>query len=395
MATRVLMVFSASLDAAAHGAVAAGRWPRKDFFALADRLGADVIDYTTVDASPSLRLIRRLAGVPAAQAFAAWRRRDAYDCIFSDGEHIGIPLGALLACSRRRPRHITLAHLLSTPAKRAAFRWLRPQRGIDLFLVHAGLQLRLATRQLGLPAARTRLLPYQVDPAFWSPVDGPQERLIASAGLEYRDYPVLIDAVRGLPLEAVIAAGSRWSRHRDSARAADLPDNVRVTTLDYQALRDLYARCRFVVVPLHDVENQAGVTTILEAMAMGRAVIVTLTRGQRDVVRGRLCTRHGLGSEPIGGPAAFGVRGDLAAAETGLYVPPGDPEALRRAIVHLLDHPDEAERMGSAGRRLVEQVFNLDAFVDRVAAALTGVAAPADSAGAALSGSQPALAPGE
>lgn len=395
MATRVLMVFSAALNDAAREAVTAGRWPRKDFFALADRLGADVIDYAAIDASRSLRLIRRLAGVPVAQAFVAWRRRGGYDCIFSDGEHVGMPLGALLACSRRRPRHVTLAHLLSTPAKRATFRWLRPQRGIDLFLVHASLQLQIARQQLGLSASATRLLPYQVDPAFWSPLNAPRERLIASAGLEYRDYSVLIDAVRGLPAEAVIAVGSRWSRHRDGAHTADLPANVRVTTLDYEELRELYARCRFVVVPLHDVENQAGVTTILEAIAMGRAVIVTLSRGQRDVVRGRLCTRNGPGSALIGGPAAFGVRGELAEAETGLYVPPCDSDALRGAIAYLLDHPDEAERMGAAGRRLVEQMFGLDAFADRIAAALTGVPASAASAAAAPTGGAPALTPGE
>jgi len=395
MARCVLMVVSASLDAAARGAVAAGRWPRKDFFALAGRLDADVIDYTAIEASRSLRLIRRLAGAPVAQAIAAWQRRNAYDCIFSDGEHIGIPLGFLLGLSRGRPRHVALAHLLSTPAKRLTFRWLRPQRGIDRLLVHASLQRCLATRQPGLAGTRLDLVPYQVDPAFWSPTAAEQAAMIASAGLEYRDYPVLIDAVRGLPVEVVIAAGSRWSRHRDTAHTAALPENVRVTSLDYHELRDLYARCRFVVVPLRDVENQAGVTTILEAMAMGRAVIVTLTRGQRDVVRGRRCTRNGPGNELIGGPAAFGVGGDVATAETGLYVPPGDPEALRSAISYLIQHPDEAERMGLAGRRLVEQVFSLDAFVERIAFALTGAPSPSERAAAALTGTSPAPSPGE
>ncbi|HLZ70850.1 MAG TPA: glycosyltransferase family 4 protein [Dehalococcoidia bacterium] len=371
MGSRSLLLVSASLDAAARNAVAEGRWPRKDFFALADALGADVIDYTAIDASRTLRLIRRLAGAPVAQAFAAWQRRGAYDCIFSDGEHIGIPLAVLLARSHRRPRHVALAHLLTTRAKRAAFRWLRPQRGIDVLLTHASLQHTLAGRQLGLRPSQLLLTPYQVDPRFWAPAAGQTELLIASAGLEYRDYSVLIDAVRGLPIEAVIAAGSRWSTHRHAARTAELPANVHVTTLDYRELRDLYARARFVVVPLHEVENQAGVTTILEAMAMGRAVIVTATRGQRDVVRGRLCSRDGVGAEAIGGPGSFGLQGELAAAETGLYVPAADSEALRVAIRHLLSHPEEAERMGSAGRRLVEATFSLDAFVNRVAAVLS------------------------
>ncbi|MFN8557682.1 MAG: hypothetical protein U0531_10155 [Dehalococcoidia bacterium] len=44
--------------------------------------------------------------------------------------------------------------------------------------------------------------------------------------LEYRDYATLMLAVRHLSTRVVIAAGSRWSRHRDAARGADLPPNV-------------------------------------------------------------------------------------------------------------------------------------------------------------------------
>ena len=98
----------------------------------------------------------------------------------------------------------------------------------------------------------------------------------------------------------------------------------------------MYGDSRFVVMPLLNVRYQAGVTAILEAMAMGRAIICSRTPGQTDVI----------------------VEG-----ETGLYVPPGDPAALRAAIECLLAHPEEAERMGRAGRRRVEQAMSLDGYV--------------------------------
>jgi glycosyltransferase involved in cell wall biosynthesis len=120
------------------------------------------------------------------------------------------------------------------------------------------------------------------------------------------------------------------------------------------------------------VDNPAGITTILEAMAMGKAVIATATAGQRDVVRGRLCTRFGPSGEPIGGPFNFGFDGDCLSDCTGLYVPPGDPAALRSAIEYLLSHPNEAREMGAAGRRLVEQHMTLDQFVVRVAGEVKG-----------------------
>jgi glycosyltransferase involved in cell wall biosynthesis len=115
--------------------------------------------------------------------------------------------------------------------------------------------------------------------------------------------------------------------------------------IDHRTLRRLYARARFVVVPLHDVDFDAGVTTITEAMAMGKAVIVTRTRGQVDIVRD---------------------------GENGLYVPPGDVGALRAAITRLLDDPAEADRMGRAGRALVESRHTLDGWVAAVAEVVAG-----------------------
>lgn len=381
MANRTLLVISTRLDAEARAAVAAGRWPRKDFFELQRALNADVIDYGAVESSRAGRLLRRLGGMPVAQAWLAFTRCHRYDRIFTDGEHLAIPLAVLLRPARRAPRHVTIGHLLTTPAKRAAFRWLRPQRRIDLILLHAVTQLRVARDELGFRPEQTALVAYQTDTDYWNPRFAPLGRmpessrnglpLICTAGLEYRDYRTLIEAVGDLPVRVVIAAGSRWSTHPSGIKGA-LPANVQVTALDYEALRDLYAASNFVVVPLRDIDNQAGITTILEAMAMGKAIIVTATRGQRDVVRGRLCTMSGPIGDPLFGPAPFGVTGELATAETGLYVPPGDAAALRAAIQHLLDHPDQAARMGANGRRLVETHMNLDLFVERVAALLSG-----------------------
>ncbi|MCJ7657726.1 MAG: hypothetical protein MUO67_01105 [Anaerolineales bacterium] len=87
--------------------------------------------------------------------------------------------------------------------------------------------------------------------------------LICSVGLERRDYPTLIEAVRGLDLQLVIAAASPWSKQADSTQGQDLPSNVTVKRFTQYELRDLYARSRFMVMPLYDVPFQAGITTIL------------------------------------------------------------------------------------------------------------------------------------
>jgi glycosyltransferase involved in cell wall biosynthesis len=280
----------------------------------------------------------------------------------------------LLLLARKPPRHVMIGHLLTTRSKRAIFRLLKPQRRIDVTLVHATNQRRQAATVLSVSPDRLRLVPYQADTNFWRPqVCRDTEPIIATAGLEYRDYATLAEAVRDLSVRTIIAAGSHWSHHQHNLGGVAVPDNIHIVSLDYPALRDLYARAAFVVVPLRPVENQAGITTILEAMAMGKAVIVTATEGQRDVVRGRLCTAERFESVQ-GDPAVFGVDTATVCNETGIYVQPGDAAGLRRAIEYLLSAPEEAERLGAAGRALVLDSMNLERFVERVADAL---AAPA------------------
>jgi glycosyltransferase involved in cell wall biosynthesis len=194
------------------------------------------------------------------------------------------------------------------------------------------------------------LTPFTVDTQFFAPAraddgggdgDDPRPAMIATAGLERRDYPTLIEAARGLDVRVVVAAASPWSRRRDSTAGVDLPSNVEVRSLPFAPLRRLYADARFVVMPLDDVEFQAGVTTILEAMAMGKAVVCSRTRGQTDVI----------------------VDG-----ETGVYVPPGDSEALRAAIERLLADPEQADALGREGRRYVEQECDVEVYARRLGA---------------------------
>jgi glycosyltransferase involved in cell wall biosynthesis len=50
--------------------------------------------------------------------------------------------------------------------------------------------------------------------------------------------------------------------------------------------------------------------------------------------------------------------------ETGVVVPPEDPEALARAIVDLLSDTDRADRLGRAAHAHVQARFTVAAHVD-------------------------------
>lgn len=366
-APRVLVVVSAD---AAHDALDG---PRRDYVLLAAALSATLLDRTALRHSLPARILKRLVGPNVAQAWLAFRGRWHHDVVITDGEHVGIPLALLLRLTRAPIKHVTIGHRLSSRKKRVFFTLLRADVRMDGIIIHARQQFDYATNELGIPPERLTLMPYQVDTSFWAPqsisddqaVD--QAPLVVSAGLEYRDYATLFRAVADLPVRVVIGAASPWSRHR--AEDAPPPPNVELASFDYLALRDLYRRASVVVVPLVDVDNQAGVTTILEAMAVGKPVVVSQSLGQTDVIEDRRSGSRGLPrirrTSLLRQVAhEFGVDPE----PNGFYVPPGDPAALRRAIDYLLEHREERIRLGRAGRHAAEEFLTVELFAERVRA---------------------------
>lgn len=344
--------------------IAADRHPTMDYEALAAALRAnsadlvDTLDYAAVerDTSPLVRFVAKRAGKDAALALMAFQRRDAYDAIFTNSESVSVPLALLLKTVRRRPRHVTIGHHLSTEKKHVFFRLLKVQRQIDAIFVYASSQRDFARDQLNIPAEKLRLIQFHADHRFYRPL--PQvpvrEQQICAAGLEWRDYPTLIEAVTDVTDLAVrLAAASPWSKHANETEKRVLPAHVQARRYDYRELRDLYAESAFVVVPLYENDFQAGITTILEAMAVGKAVIVTSTVGQTDVI----------------------VEG-----QNGLYVRPGNVEDWKKAIARLRDDVALRTRLGQRARRWIEENATLDIWVENIVAALRDTPTPRTAA---------------
>lgn len=340
---KVLMLVPSVAKRDIADAVAGDAHPMMDYHALQAALNADIVDYHTLEAEGNSALMRlaRRAGKDAALAMYGYNKRGAYDVIYSNGENVSIPLATLLKRHRQRPVHILIGHHLSTPKKKWFLRGLHAQ--MDAVFVYAGTQKTYGEQELRIPTAKLHLIPFHADHRFYRPLPVSSEappRMICSAGLEWRDYPTLLEAVRGVDVEVRLAAASPWSKHRNETENRDMPNNVSARRYEYNELRHLYADARFVVVPLYQNDFQAGITTILEAMAMGKAVITSRTIGQGETIRD---------------------------GENGLYVPPGDASALRAAILRLLENPAEAERLGAQARRDIEAGWTLDHWVERIA----------------------------
>jgi len=53
-------------------------------------------------------------------------------------------------------------------------------------------------------------------------------------------------------------------------------------------------------------------------------------------------------------------------AQCGLIVDPSKPEEIARAMEHLIEHPEEARRMGENGRRAVLEKYNWEKESERL-----------------------------
>lgn len=339
--------------------------PRRDFVELARSVNGQIVFRS---ARPSRKgFAGRIAGPHIKQSLTTSGQLVNEDVCFADGEHLGVPLLAFLFARRkRRVRVVMLGHLVDKPWKRLLLAITTRLVPNGTLVLHSQTQLE-RVRSWVAKSWNVALVPYQVDTAYWAPEpkrEGTEPTIVLAVGSENRDYDTLTRAAAGLPVQVVIAAGSHWARR--TAGAEQLPANVRYLDkpLPFTDLRTAYANAAMIVVPLQDVTNQSGVTVILEAMSMGKPVIVTASRGQRECIVGPTVSAESTPDESAGrtrGPHLFGGSPDSTA--TGLYVRPNDAAALRTAILRFIEHADLSRELGLAARAAAEKHFSIERYV--------------------------------
>jgi glycosyltransferase involved in cell wall biosynthesis len=207
--------------------------------------------------------------------------------------------------------------------------------GVDeLVVLSSGARDGLAAWLL-VPTERIHVLPFGTDCEFWrdtAPRGERGSRVISVGSDSGRDYPTLLAAAADLPLHIVTRQPLPSDRHSNLIHSTDH------SPLE---LRDIYSRAAFVVIPLHERSQPSGQSAALQAMACGKAVIVTRTRG--------------WWGEPF-----------VRDGETCVLVPPGDVTALRDAMRRLWSEPETRRRVGQKARETVVAHFS----EDRMAAAL-------------------------
>jgi len=224
--------------------------------------------------------------------------------------------------------------------------WLYGKLGA-VIVIGEGEREYLLQQRLVEPG-RLHLVQFGVDTKFWTPAEGGGEKeyLLAIGNDDGRDYETLLKAIGHHPLRLHTARPLN-----DTA----LPPNVIRTKGDWSGqalsdldLRDLYRESRFVVIPLYESTQPQGQSVTLQAMACGKAVILSETKG----LWSRQLMRH---------------------LENCYLIPPGDIAALRKAIDRLQGDASLRARLGAAARRSVEQNFSSELMGERIGAILEGM----------------------
>jgi glycosyltransferase involved in cell wall biosynthesis len=270
------------------------------------------------------------------------RRHADYDAVVSWGEKLTLAILMQQRIASVGKPHVAMMYQFEKPNIRVPLKTLK--KGLHAVVTWSSVQRRSLIERIEYPPEKVYLIRHYVDQVFYRPRPT-EEDMICAVGAEMRDYATLKEAVRGTGLRCHIAADhvripGRFRLFRDRrvpigeiGLRADA--NVTEGRMSLTELRNLYARSRFVVVPLLHSDTDNGVTVILEAMAMGKPVICSRTRGQVDVIE---------------------------EGKTGLYVPVGDATALQKAILLLWNEPLRAQEMGRNARAHIEKYHTLEMF---------------------------------
>jgi len=267
------------------------------------------------------------------------------DAVFSTDDTVGIP-AALLHHARLVGTPIVYAAIglperlerLRSGLARHAFR--SAFRHVHAVVAYGAGEADALRAWLGPGGPEVRHVPFGVDTGYFGP--DPSERPdvdVVSMGMDpRRDFGLLLELARRQP---------RWSfrvvaSHGLAGALADAPANVQVELdIPFAAVRDRLRRGRVVVLPVLENSYTGATTTLLQAMACGKPVVVSET-------------------------AAIARGYELEDGVNCRLVPPGDAGALERAVASLLADRYLAAALGLRARETAERSLGWDRFTDTV-----------------------------
>lgn len=222
----------------------------------------------------------------------------------------------------RRPKHVIIQFIMRekqdailSRAKYVLMRFLF--LSVHRVVVSSRLEMEYYRKAFEWPREKLLFVPILTNPELLDRVAVEEEDFYLAAGRTFRDYDTFLKAIAGTNFKVLIVGGSGSVN-----RYAGL-DNVKtLENIPAEELEHLMLRSRAVVIPLQDRDISIGQSVLLQAMALGKAIVATRTAGTIDYVD------H---------------------MHNGILVTPGDEHQLRDAL-HLLENMEVRRKLGMNAR---------------------------------------------
>ena len=189
--------------------------------------------------------------------------------------------------------------------------------------------------------APSKFIPWCVDLGLFDGAPAkkiPKKPFFLATGKTYRDYATLVKAAKNIAAEIRIIGPTTQKPENlpSNVNWIDTSSNPPDQAIDYPTLREWYAQCIAVCIPLSgDADDTCGYTNMLEAMAMRKPVLMTQSG----------CLH--INPETDG----FGIQ-----------IKPKDTLGWTSAMNHLQEDHEKALSMGNRGREIVERDFTIKRF---------------------------------
>lgn len=203
-------------------------------------------------------------------------------------------------------------------------------RRVDLFML-IQRDFEGYSEHYGIDPQRVTYVPWKVNSLeLIEQMEVSEGDYVFAGGVTLRDWSTFAKAVEGLNIPCVVSIPDDETI-RKSGEKITLPDprsfgaHVRIVRhgADPESWLRLVAHSRFAVLPIaKESLNPSGISTALSIMALGKALVITR------------------------GPASTGILDNGRA----MIVAPGDPEALRRAIIRVNEDRVVRESLARNGR---------------------------------------------
>ena len=286
------------------------------------------------------------------------RQLNRADVVLSTVDTVGIPLMLLAQARVVRPPFVYAA--IGLPERLAQLRSSRMQRlyakalaGASAIVVYSEHEADILERWVGERGARVpvEFVPFGVDVEAFRPTDSSPAVDVVSIGADpHRDFDLLLAVARELPDTRFLAVVTA-----DRARSLrGAPANVSVESdLPFDDMRRRLVSARAVALPVCENSYSGATTVLLQAMALGKPVVVTRT-------------------------AAIASGYGLEEGKNVRLVAPGDPAGFARALAEVLGDDEHARALGSRARATVESGLTWDRYVKRMEQLLVAAAARRD-----------------